>query len=168
MGKDLCTDMAVAIQQASQTDARFSTYSGAPSLHPSLAPTFETQTTSNRSSTNRASQQEYLMPQNEKGQSPYGQAGQEAIASSSTISSTTDPKAQDIKSWSSAFARMQDERLDKQRYEMSGNKSEEVSKLALGAKVERALARRMTGQDAQFTSKKTIDQEKGSLEVEAN
>ncbi|KAI7660968.1 hypothetical protein KC318_g9739, partial [Hortaea werneckii] len=124
----------------------------APSLHPSLAPTFETQTTSNRSSTNRASQQAYLMPQNEKGQSPYGQAGQEAIASSSTLSSTTDPKAQDIKSWSSAFARMQDERLDKQRYEMSGNKSEEVSKLALGAKVERALARRMTGQDAQFTN----------------
>ncbi|GAB1735085.1 hypothetical protein NU219Hw_g153t1 [Hortaea werneckii] len=144
--------MAVAIPQASQTDARFSTYSGAPSLHPSLAPTFETQTTSNRSSTNRASQQTYLMPQNEKGQSPYGQAGQEAIASSSTLSSTTDPKAQDIKSWSSAFARMQDERLDKQRYEMSGNKSEEVSKLALGAKVERALARRMTGQDAQFTN----------------
>ena len=56
---------------------------------------------------------------------------------------------------------MQDERLDKQRYVMSGNKSEEVSKLALGAKVERALARRMVGQDASFPVKK-------KMEVEAN
>lgn len=63
---------------------------------------------------------------------------------------------------------MQDVRLDKQRYEMTSNKSEEVSKLALGAKVERALARRMVGQDAQFTRKKTIDSEKRALEVEAN
>lgn len=154
--------------QASRTDARFSTYSGAPSLQPSLAPTFDTQETSHRSSTNRSSQYQYLMAQNtlsEKG--PYGQAGPQAAASSSTLNSA-DPKAQDIKSWSGALERMQDARLDKQRYEMSGNKSEEVSKLALGAKVERALARRMTGQDAQFTGKKTIDQEKRSLEVEAN
>jgi len=63
---------------------------------------------------------------------------------------------------------MQDERLDKQRYEMSGNKSDEVSKLALGAKVERALARRMVGQDATFTRKKPLDSEKRALEVEAN
>jgi hypothetical protein len=62
---------------------------------------------------------------------------------------------------------MQDERLDKQRYVMSGNKSEEVSKLALGAKVERALARRMVGQDAVFSPKK-LDAEKRKLEVEAN
>ena len=55
----------------------------------------------------------------------------------------------------------------KQRYVMSGNKSEEVSKLALGAKVERALARRMTGQDATFTVKKR-EAEKMALEVEAN
>jgi hypothetical protein len=59
---------------------------------------------------------------------------------------------------------MQDERLDKQRYTMSSNKSDEVSKLALGAKVERALARRMTGQDATF-SKKDLEKRK---EVEAN
>ncbi|TKA66128.1 hypothetical protein B0A55_09697 [Friedmanniomyces simplex] len=88
---------------------------------------------------------------------------------SSTLSST-DPKSADLKSWSGTLERMQDERLDKQRYVMSGNKSDEVSKLALGAKVERALARRMTGQDATFRVKKrTIgDVEKGGLEVEAN
>lgn len=48
---------------------------------------------------------------------------------------------------------MHDERLDKQRYVMSGHKSDEVSKLALGAKVERALSRRMVGQDADFPPK---------------
>lgn len=62
---------------------------------------------------------------------------------------------------------MQDERLDKQRYVMNENKSDEVSKLALGAKVERALARRMVGQDATFRPKK-IDAEKRKLEVQAN
>ena len=62
---------------------------------------------------------------------------------------------------------MQDERLDKQRYVMSGNKTDEVSKLALGAKVERALSRRMVGQDATFSTKKRIDSEKKRLEVDA-
>lgn len=46
---------------------------------------------------------------------------------------------------------MQDARLQKQRYEMSGKKDDEISITALGAKVERALGRRMTGQDAVFT-----------------
>ena len=153
-----------------RTDARFSTYSGAPSLQPSLAPTYDTNRSSNQPSA-RTSQHNYLnnQPISEKsaGNMPYGNTDPSANASSSTLSST-DPKTQDIKSWSGALERMQDERLDKQRYVMSGNKSEEVSKLALGAKVERALARRMTGQDAQFTSKKRLDSEKRSLEVEAN
>lgn len=77
-----------------------------------------------------------------------------AQASTTTLGNAGDPKTADIKSWSKGFERMQDERLDKQRYVMSGNKSEEVSKLALGAKLERALGRRMTGQDAVFTPKK--------------
>lgn len=90
-----------------------------------------------------------------------------ASTSSSTLS-TSDPKSADIKSWSGALERMQDARLDKQRYVMSDNKGEEVSKLALGAKVERALSRRMVGQDATFRSKKQMDSEKRSLEVQAN
>jgi len=36
---------------------------------------------------------------------------------------------------------------------VSEDKSEEFSKLALGAKLERALGRRMVGQDAVFTKK---------------
>ncbi|TKA32406.1 hypothetical protein B0A50_01512 [Salinomyces thailandicus] len=160
----------------SRTDARFSTYSGAPSLHPSLAPTFSTQATTNCAShptahqpnmSENPSHHNHHHHQSHPQRSPYGHTDPNAHLSTSTLSST-DPKTQDLKSWSSAFARMQDARLDKQRYEMSGNKSEEVSKIALGAKVERALARRMTGQDAQFTPKKRLDREKRGLEVEAN
>lgn len=89
--------------------------------------------------------------------------------SSSTLASNSDPKAADIKSWSAGFERMQDARLDKQRYVMSGNKSEEVSKLALGAKLERALGRRMTGQDATFSQrKKTLSNGEKGLEVQVN
>jgi hypothetical protein len=46
---------------------------------------------------------------------------------------------------------MLDSRLDRQRYIPSGDKVEELGKIALGAKVERALARRLVGQDAIFT-----------------
>jgi len=63
---------------------------------------------------------------------------------------------------------MQDARLDKQRYIMSDNKGEEVSKLALGAKVDRALSRRMVGQDAVFRPKQKLQSEKRGLEVQAN
>lgn len=142
---------------ASQTqpaNARFSTYSGAPSLQPSLAPTFETDA-SNRS---RAAAQ----PKSEK--AFYSQDP----VSSSTLNSQSDPKAADIKSWSKGFERMQDERLDKQRYVMSGNKSDEVSKLALGAKLERALGRRLSGQDATFPTTKRDARGEKVLEVEAH
>ncbi|KAK0273361.1 hypothetical protein LTS00_015843 [Friedmanniomyces endolithicus] len=164
---------------ASRTDARFSTYSGAPSLQPSLAPTLDTQATSHRASHQPRHQYIQTSQPNEKpgtlihnntttSSSRMYSAAPAALESSSTLSSS-DPKAADLKSWSGTLERMQDVRLDKQRYVMSGNKSDEVSKLALGAKVERALARRMTSQDAVFRVKRTIgDVEKGALEVEAN
>jgi len=52
------------------------------------------------------------------------------------------------------LARLEEPRLTNQRYVVSENKKEEISKLALGAKLERALNRRMSGQDASFTKKK--------------
>ncbi|KAK0269845.1 hypothetical protein LTR35_014521 [Friedmanniomyces endolithicus] len=156
--------------QASRTDARFSTYSGAPSLQPSLAPTLDTQATSHRASHQPRHQYIQTSQPNEKpgtlihnntttSSSRMYSAAPAALESSSTLSSS-DPKAADLKSWSGTLERMQDVRLDKQRYVMSGNKSDEV---------ERALARRMTSQDAVFRVKRTIgDVEKGALEVEAN
>lgn len=58
----------------------------------------------------------------------------------------------DIQSWTGALSRLQDARLEKQRYVMSTDKNDEVSKLALGAKVERALGRRFVGQDAEYVA----------------
>ncbi|KAF2716439.1 hypothetical protein K431DRAFT_323805 [Polychaeton citri CBS 116435] len=156
---------------SSRPDARFSTYSGAPSLQPSLAPTFDSQTTSNRSSQQplHPGRVGHNAPETISEKQPAGNrnniySNNDAAAQTSTSTlSSTDPKMQDIKAWSESFQRMQDERLDKQRYVMSGNKSDEVGKLALGAKVERALGRRMTGQDASFTKKRVGEKQ---LEVE--
>ena len=157
--------------QAFRTDARFSTYSGAPSLQPSLAPTLETHATSTRSSNmpqQRSHQHQHSS--NEKGTNSTSALYTNSNQSSSTISTTGgDPaKSADLRHWSSTLGRMQDARLESQRYVMTDKKSDEVSQLALGAKVERALARRMTGQDATFRAKKALDVEKRSLEVEAN
>ena len=44
--------------------------------------------------------------------------------------------------------RLEDSRLQRQRFVPSEKKFEMMSKLALGAKLDRALQRRMTGQDA--------------------
>ncbi|KAF2399381.1 hypothetical protein EJ06DRAFT_511482 [Trichodelitschia bisporula] len=77
-----------------------------------------------------------------------------------TPSEKASPLAQDIRQLSQGLARLDDARLQKQRYTTSEMKAEELSKLALGAKLERALARRMVGQDAVFTVKK-VDKEMG-------
>ncbi|KAG9930656.1 hypothetical protein KCU98_g20653, partial [Aureobasidium melanogenum] len=79
----------------------------------------------------------------------------EPRASTSTVG-TADPRTQDIKSWKAGFQRMSDERLEKQRYQLSEKKDDEINTIALGAKVERALGRRMTGQDAQFTRRESL------------
>ena len=59
----------------------------------------------------------------------------------------------EIKELTEGFDRLEQKRLQQQRFIPSKEKSENLSKLALGAKVERALRRRMTSQDAVFTHK---------------
>ncbi len=49
---------------------------------------------------------------------------------------------------------MENKALMQQRVVLSEEKTENMSKLALGAKLERALDRRMTGQDAVMRKKK--------------
>jgi len=72
---------------------------------------------------------------------------------SAASSTAGDPKAQEIKSWNAGFERLEDKRLTSQRYMLSSEKTDDMSKLALGAKLDRALGRRMSGQDAVFTPK---------------
>ena len=69
-------------------------------------------------------------------------------ASETTIASNGDARIHDIKEWSTGLERLESKRLQQQRYTASTEKTDELSKLALGAKLERALERRMTSQDA--------------------
>lgn len=71
----------------------------------------------------------------------------------SSTTSTNDPRLQEIKEWTQGFDRLESKRLQQQRYQPTPEKSESLSKLALGAKVERALDRRMTDQDAAMKPK---------------
>ncbi|KAI4149112.1 MAG: hypothetical protein L6R39_002601 [Caloplaca ligustica] len=71
---------------------------------------------------------------------------------------TSDPRLQEIKEWSTGFDRLENKRLQQQRYQPTPEKSENLSKLALGAKVERALGRRMTDQDATFRTAKVVSE----------
>ena len=54
----------------------------------------------------------------------------------------------EIKELAHGLDRLQDKRLEQQRFVASAQKTDDLSKLALGAKLERALGRRMTQQDA--------------------
>ena len=57
---------------------------------------------------------------------------------------------QELKEWTQGLDRLENKRLQQQRYQPTAEKTDHLSKLALGAKVERALGRRMTDQDAQM------------------
>jgi hypothetical protein len=83
---------------------------------------------------------------------------------STSTAGTADPRTQDIKEWKAGFQRMSDERLVKQRYLPSDSKTDEIDTIALGAKVERALGRRMVGQDAQFTRRESLSAEAAVVE----
>ena len=96
-----------------RASTRMSTYSAAPTLTPSIAPS-------------------HL---------------------SEASSTAGDPKSHDIKTWNAGFDRLEDKRLVQQRYALSSEKTDDMSKLALGAKLDRALARRMSSQDAVFRPK---------------
>jgi len=72
----------------------------------------------------------------------------------SVMTEKSNPKAQDITQVQATLSRLDEPRLTNQRYVVSDEKKEEISKLALGAKLERALGRRMSKQDAVFTKGK--------------
>jgi hypothetical protein len=59
-----------------------------------------------------------------------------------------DPRIADISHLHDGFERLENKPLTKQRFVATEEKTDNLNKLALGAKVERALGRRMTGQDA--------------------
>lgn len=90
-----------------------------------------------------------------------------SIAPSTT--SSIDPRSAEIKAWNAGLDRLEDKRLTSQRYVASADKIDNLSKLALGAKLDRALSRRMSEQDAVFrhTPRQSIDEKSGSEKEDA-
>lgn len=84
---------------------------------------------------------------------PSFAASENTVNTHTSTTSSSDPRLQEIKEWTQGFDRLESKRLQQQRYQPTPEKSESLSKLALGAKVERALDRRMTDQDAAMKPK---------------
>jgi hypothetical protein len=72
---------------------------------------------------------------------------------SSTSSPTADTGRAEISQITQGLERLENKHLAQQRFVPSPQKSEDLSKLALGAKLERALGRRMGDQDAVMPQK---------------
>lgn len=66
----------------------------------------------------------------------------------STTSTETANGMAEIKEFAQGLDRLKDKRLEQQRFVPTPEKTDDLSKLALGAKLDRALGRRMTRQDA--------------------
>ncbi|KAJ5908027.1 hypothetical protein N7495_000709 [Penicillium taxi] len=73
-------------------------------------------------------------------------SGSPSVATSDL--SNPDPRIADIGHLRDGIERLENKPLQAQRFEPTEEKSDTLNKLALGAKVERALGRRMTSQDA--------------------
>ena len=69
---------------------------------------------------------------------------------------TSDSVAAEIRDIEKNLDRMENKALAEQRVELSEEKSANLSKLALGAKLERALDRRMSSQDAVMRKKPSV------------
>jgi hypothetical protein len=88
-----------------------------------------------------------------------------SVANTVKTSLTSDSAQQEIKDIEEGLEKLEDKKLASQRFVLSQERSENLSKLALGAKLERALGRRMGGQDAVMreTKKRVADPEKTAL-----
>ena len=73
---------------------------------------------------------------------------------------TTDSAHAEIRDIATGLDRMENKALTSQRVVLSEEKTDTMSKLALGAKLERALDRRMSGQDAEMRPRSKILSEK--------
>jgi len=90
-------------------------------------------------------------------------AASDATITTNASSTSNDPRLQEIKEWTQGFDRLENKRLQQQRYQPPPEKTDNLSKLALGAKVERALGRRMTDQDASMKVRPKLLDEKAGI-----
>lgn len=71
---------------------------------------------------------------------------------------TSDSAHQEIKDIEEGLDKLENKKLASQRFVMTQERAETQNKLALGAKLERALGRRMGGQDAVMRKKKVVSE----------
>jgi hypothetical protein len=91
--------------------------------------------------------------------STYSQAP--SVANTVKTSLTSDSAHQEIKDIEEGLEKLDNKKLASQRFVLNEERSETFSKLALGAKLDRALGRRMGGQDAVMRKKtKNVENEK--------
>jgi len=87
-----------------------------------------------------------------------------SVANTVKTSLTSDSAQQEIKDIEEGLEKLENKKLNSQRFVLTQERSENLSKLALGAKLERALGRRMGSQDAVMKKKvvrsNSIDNEK--------
>lgn len=69
------------------------------------------------------------------------------------MSNSNDGHANEISKYRSGVDRLESKRLQDQRYVPSSEKDEVMDKLALAGKVQKALDRRLSGQDAEWKPK---------------
>jgi hypothetical protein len=69
---------------------------------------------------------------------------------------TSDSVQAEIRDIATGLDRMENKALSQQRFEITEEKSDNMSKLALGAKLERALERRMSSQDAEMRPRRKV------------
>jgi hypothetical protein len=86
-----------------------------------------------------------------------------SVANTVKTSLTSDSAQQEITDIEEGLEKLDDKKLASQRFVLSQERSENLSKLALGAKLERALGRRMGGQDAVMRETKKRVGEKRSV-----
>ncbi|KAI2609119.1 uncharacterized protein GGS25DRAFT_493128 [Hypoxylon fragiforme] len=77
---------------------------------------------------------------------------------------TTDSAQAEIRDIESGLDRMENKALSQQRVILSEEKAGNLNKLALGAKLDRALDRRMSSQDAVMRPRNRSESEKGDAE----
>ncbi|KAL2810221.1 hypothetical protein BJX63DRAFT_402741 [Aspergillus granulosus] len=94
-------------------------------------------------------------------------SGSPSVASSERTLPTGDPRLAAFHNLRDGLERLENKPLQKQRFVPSAEKTDNLSKLALSAKVERALGRRMTSQDA-VMRKKPVLNEKAVVEPQAS
>jgi len=83
-----------------------------------------------------------------------------SVANTVQTSLSTASAHQEIKDIEEGLEKLENKKLANQRFVPTEQKTDQLNKLALGAKLERALGRRMGGQDAVMRPRKNTENEK--------